>query len=132
MNLVTEPASEIVEWFSGSTVVEISHGLSGLRIVIAAPIDDDRFCEIHFPYPRAFQAIPESDMLSYWDQPLGSGRFLYRVSRGGWIERTSDHYFQVISSDINVSEWLVVTDTGLCVTILSSHAPHVREYGHAV
>jgi len=128
MKLVAEPQGPEIEWFRATEITEINYSLSGLRIVVAAAMDDDRFCEVHFAWPQAFQAIPESDMLSYWREPLGSGRFLYKVSSGGWVQRTEEHYFQVLSVPEPPSEWLVVADSGLVVTVLSADPPHLRTY----
>jgi hypothetical protein len=132
MNLIASPYSNGIDWFSGSTITEVSDTLSGLRIVVGAAWGDGRFCEIHFANARAFQSLAESDMLSYWQQPLTSRCFVYQVTAGGWLERVSDHYFQVASLDGDLHEWLIVADAGSVVTVLAAEPPHIRDYGHAV
>lgn len=112
----------------GSAVTEVTNTLSGLRVVLAAPAGIDRYVEFHFTNPRAFQAMDEGDMLEYWQSPLPIGYVLYRVTNGGWRERASGHYLSVTSALANVQEWLIVS-ADLCVSVMSSEAPNMREFG---
>jgi len=119
-----------LSWYDGSATTEITNSLSGLRLIVAAGGDDDRFVEVHFPYAKAFQVLDDSDMLEYWhkERPLGK-HILFQVLSGGWVQRTEGHYFQVTSSHQGMREWLLVTDAGPCVTIVSTYEPFVRHYG---
>ena len=131
MQLIAKPIGPEIDWFVATEITDIVYGTSGLRLIIRAARGDERFGEVSFSRPSAFQAIPESDMSSYWLTPLGSGRFAYHVLAGGWMQRTADHYFQVMSVPPTPTEWLVVADCGLVVTVLSAEPPSIRLCGCA-
>jgi hypothetical protein len=131
MQLIAKPFGPEIDWFVATEITDIAYGAGGLKLTIRAARGDDRFAEIAFSRVLAFQAIPESDMLSYWLTPLGSGRFAYSVATGGWMERTGEHYFQVMSVPPTPKEWLVVADCGLVVTVLSAEPPQIRLGGSA-
>ena len=101
---------------------------TGLRVVVASTEEFDSYVEFHFRQAHAFQALHERDMMSYWQEPLPTSHMLFRVLGGGWLERTSPDYFQVANS-LNSNEWLIVSDTGPCVTVIADKEPAVREYG---
>jgi hypothetical protein len=128
MHTSLEPAGPEFEWLSSSSITEVSSTSSGLRIVLAAPVDIDSYVEFHFSDPRAFQAMDEGDMLAYWHLALPGRYALYRVTAGGWRERSVGHYLNVTSALDNLHEWLVVS-SDLCISVISSVAPHAREFG---
>lgn len=37
--------------------------------------------------------------------------------------------FHITSAMDNMQEWLIVWDTGPCVTVVSAYEPHIREFG---
>jgi len=125
MQLHTKPIGSEISWFPGCDIVEISNSVSGLRVVVAATRDSDRFAEIHFESARAFQVLEEGDLLGYWDPPLTAKYLVYKVEAGGWRERVADHFLQ--STAPSMPEWLIVTEC-LCVNVLSACTPHIREY----
>jgi hypothetical protein len=96
--------------------------------VLAAPADIERYVELYFAGPRAFQVMDEGDMLVYWQPPRQLDHALYRVAAGGWCERTAGHYLNVTASLPNVHEWLVVS-SDLCVSVIAAEPPHMREFG---
>ena len=128
MHTVLEPKGPEFEWLGSSAITELSSTASGLRIVLAAPVDIDRYVEFHFSYARAFQAMDEGDMLGYWEPALPGRYALYRVTSGGWREHAEGHYLNVTSTLDNLQEWLVIS-SDLCVSVVSSDEPHVREFG---
>ncbi|WP_426701178.1 hypothetical protein ACPPVV_17695 [Rhodanobacter sp. Col0626] len=128
MHTSLEPAGPEFEWLGSSAIIEVSSTASGLRIVLAAPVDIDRYVEFHFSDPRAFQAMDEGDMLGFWEPALPGRYALYRVTSGGWRERSVGHYLNVTSTLGNMHEWLVVS-SDLCVSVISSDAPNLREFG---
>ena len=125
MKLATTPIGSEISWFPGCDIIEISHTVSGLRIVVAAARGTERFAEIHFEGARAFQVLDEGDLLGYWDPPLTAKYLVYRVDSGGWRERVQHHFLQ--SAPEKMPEWLIVTEC-LCVNVLSGCTPHIREY----
>ena len=130
MQTLLEPVGPEIEWLGGSDVTEITSSNSGLRIVLAAPEGVDRYLEIHFPFVRAFQAMDEGDMLSYWHSPLTTKHAIYGVKSGGWRDRVSGDYLHVTSALDSMQEWLIVSEC-LCVSVVSAYAPHFREFGNA-
>lgn len=130
MRTLLEPVGSELEWHRGSDIAEIHSTNSGLRIVVAAPEGVDRYLEIHFVFARAFQVMDEGDMLGYWQTPLTTGHALYKVTSGGWRERAAGQFLHVTASLDAMQEWLVVSEC-LCVSVISAHAPHVREFGDA-
>jgi hypothetical protein len=133
MDTVLKPVGEPLSWYPGSATIEVANTISGLRVVVAAGGEKDRFLEVHVPYARAFQVLDDSDMLEYWGpgQPLGT-HSVYRVMAGGWVDRTAGSYFHVTSTIEEMREWLVVSDAGPCVTFVSVYEPALREYGDGV
>ena len=130
MKAILAPHGNPVAWFRGASAIEITNSLSGLRIVVAAPNGEDQYLEVHFPYARAFQAMDEGDMLGYWEPGSTGSHLVFEVLSGGWLERAGPHYLHVTAAVGNTREWLVVSDD-LCVSVISSYEPHVREYGSA-
>jgi hypothetical protein len=128
MKAVLEPIGTQIEWFKGAAVTEIANTDSGLRIVLASPLGIDRYVEVHFPYVRAFQVMDQGDMAGYWGPALPGNHVLYKVDSGGWRERVAGHFLRVTSAMDKMTEWLVVSDD-LCVTVMSTYEPHVREFG---
>jgi hypothetical protein len=131
MRLIAQPQGPEIDWFIATEITNVHYDWPKLKIRIEAARGDGRFAEVCFSRVIAFQAIPEGDMSSYWLEPLGSGRFAYRVEAGGWLERTADHYFQVTSAPPTPTEWLVVADCGLVVTVLSAEPPSIGLCGSA-
>jgi hypothetical protein len=133
MDTVLEPVGEALSWYPGSATIEVANTISGLRVVVAAGGEKDRFLEVHVPFAKAFQVLDDSDMLEYWGpgKPLGT-HSVFRVKSGGWVDRVSGNYFHVTSAIPELREWLVVSDVGPCVTLISFYEPTLREYGSGV
>ena len=127
MKLLLELVHSPIDWYAGSATVEVVSTATGLRVVVASTEEFDSYVEFHFRQSHAFQVLYERDMMSYWQEPLPANHMLFRVLGGGWLERTSSDYFQVANS-LNSNEWLIVSDTGPCVTIIADKEPAVREY----
>ena len=133
MDTILEPVGEPLAWYPGSSTVEVINTFSGLRVVVAAGGEQDGFLEVHVPFAKAFQVLDDSDMLEYWSpgRPLGT-HSVYRVVSGGWIDRAAGNYFHVTSAIPELREWLVVSDAGPCVTLVSVYEPALRQYGDGV
>jgi hypothetical protein len=129
MQTILEPVGNKLTWYSGSATTEIISSNSGLRVVISSAVGTKLNVEIHFPYAKAFQVLDDGDMLEYWDKhrPLKQ-HVVYRVLSGGWLDRSRGHYFHVTSANEDMYEWLIVSDAGPCVTVISTYRPHIREY----
>lgn len=117
MKAILDPIGTEVEWSNDSAVTEIVNTHSGLRIVLAAPVEVDRYVEIHFPHVHAFQVMDEGDMLEYWMPPLPERFIAYKVISGGWRERVDGHLLNVTSALDHMQEWLIVS-ADLCITCL--------------
>ncbi len=128
MHTSLEPVGSEFEWLGSSAITEVTSTGSGLRIVLAAPVDVDRYVEFHFSDVRAFQAMDEGDMLEYWRAALPGRYALYRVTAGGWCSRVTGHYLNVTSTLDHMHEWLVVS-SDVCASAISAQAPHMREFG---
>jgi|SRR5690606_5213693 len=129
MKTITEPVGVEIAWFSGSTIAEVSNSDTGLRIVVQAAGRDGPYAEIHFPFVRALQVMDEGDMVGLIDADLSDRHVAFRVLSGGWRDAVSDRYLTISSAVDEFHEWLVVSDVGQMVSIISYYAPHVREYG---
>jgi hypothetical protein len=124
MRLLLEPVHEPIDWYAGSTTLEVISTQFGLRIVVASTEEFDSYVEFRFGNAHAFQVLHERDMMSYWEEPLPAKHMLFRVLGGGWLERATSDYFQVTNS-FSSNEWLIVSDTGPCVTVISDKEPNV-------
>jgi hypothetical protein len=127
MKLLLEPACEAIDWFPGSSMIEVLNTQSGLRVVVASTEELGFFTEFRFGNAHAFQVLHQRDMLSYWDKPIPPDRMLFRVMGGGWLERAAPHYLQEAAL-LNSCEWLIVADTGPCVTVIADKEPSVLTY----
>ncbi|MBD9370431.1 hypothetical protein [Xanthomonas sp. XNM01] len=129
MQVAMQPFGPAVDWFHGSAIVEVHHGVSGLRIVAAAPHGVDRYLEVHFAFANAFQVMDEGDMLDYWAPPYRpDGHLVHEVLEGGWRPRVQGRLLSITGAHDGLREWLVST-VDLCVSVIAAEAPHVREYG---
>ena len=129
MKTLTEPFGTEIDWFEGSTVAEISNSETGLRIVLVAAGGRGPYAEVHFPFVRAFQAMDEGDMVGLIDASLSGRHVVFRVLAGGWKDAVSDRYLMTSSGVPEFQEWLVVSDVGEMVSVISFYEPHVRQYG---
>jgi len=129
MKTLTEPVGIEIDWFDGSTIAEITNSETGLRIVLQAAGGAGPYAEVHFPFVRAFQAMDEGDMVGLIDTSLSNRHGAFRVLEGGWKDAVSNQYLKVSSAVSEFHEWLVVSDIGQMVSVISYYAPHVRQYG---
>ena len=129
MKTTTESVGIEIDWFSGSTVAEVTNSETGLRIVLQAPGRNGPYAEVHFPFARAFQVMDEGDMVGLIDASLSNRHVVYKVLAGGWKDMVSGQYLTVSSAVSEFHEWLVVSDIGQMVSVISYYTPHVREYG---
>ena len=129
MKTLTDPVGIEVDWFDGSTIAEIANSVTGLRIVLQAAGGNGPYAEVHFPFVRAFQAMDEGDMVGLIDASLSHRHVVYKVLAGGWRDAVSDKYLFVSVAIPEFHEWLVVSDIGQMVSVISYYTPHVREYG---
>jgi hypothetical protein len=129
MKTLTEPVGTEIDWFDGSTIAEITNSRTGLRIVIQAAGGEGPYAEVHFPFALAFQAMDEGDMVGLIDASLSAKRVAFRVLSGGWKDGVSDRYLMPSSGASEFREWLVVSDIGQMVSVISFYEPHVRQYG---
>lgn len=130
MKTLTEPVGTEVDWFDGSTIAEITHSETGLRIVVQAASGRGPYAEVHFPFVRAYQCMTEGDMAGMIDAQLSPRHLVFRVLSGGWKDAVSDRFLTVSGFIDDFREWLIVSDLGLMVSVISYHEPHVRQYGN--
>lgn len=130
MKTLTEPVGIEIDWFDGSTIAEITNSKTGLRIVLQAAGGGGHFAELHFPFARAFQAMDEGDMVGLIDASLSARHIVFRVLAGGWKDAVSDRFLMTSSGVSEFQEWLVVSDIGQMVSVISYYEPHVRQYGN--
>lgn len=131
MKTITESVGTEIDWFGGSTVAEVTNSKTGLRIVLQAAGHNGPYAEVHFPFVRAFQVMDEGDMVGLVDASLSNRHVAFKVLAGGWKDTVSGHYLTVSSAIAEFHEWLVVSDVGQMVSVISYYTPHVREYGAA-
>jgi hypothetical protein len=116
-----------------SDIVEMSYGLTGLRVVVsttAVEENKDVFLEFTFAAVRGFRYLDEGDLIRYWTSgAFEHGYHLFRVRAGGWRDQeiATPGMMIVSGSTENVSEWFVKTTNG-CLNVLSSGAPEIREF----
>ena len=127
MKLIIEPSHTPIDWYNGSATIEVHNGQSGLRIIVSSAEELDSNIQFQFGHVHAFQSLYERDMMSYWSEPLPKNHMLFRVLGGGWLERSSSDYLQATAS-FNSNEWLIVSDTGPCISVISDKPPQVIEY----
>lgn len=106
--------------------------MSGLRVVVSAPIGSDEFVEFFFPGANAFQALQNCDHLAYWGHDdFKTKHLIYEMLEGGWRDHVGEHYMQVLNTHReDQSEWLVVA-TEYCVSVVSGSPPLIRSFGAA-
>jgi hypothetical protein len=129
MKTLTEPVGAEIDWFDGSTVAEVANSNTGLRIVVQAAGGYGPYAEVHFPFVRAYQAMDEGDMVGLIDAELSPKHIVFRVLAGGWKDAVSDRFLMTSSGASEFREWLVVSDIGDMVSVISYYDPHVRQYG---
>lgn len=129
MEIVALPFSEAFEWSDAASITELTFGMSGLRLVVSAPLGSDAFVEIYFPGANAFQTLQNCDHLAYWgDKAFMTKHLIYQMVKGGWRDRVGDHYMQVLNVNRErQSEWLVVGGEH-CVSVVSGSEPMVRSF----
>ena len=128
MNIEVVPFGQTYEWSNAASITELSYGQSGLRVVVSAPIGSDAFVEIFLPGANAFQVLPNADHLGYWgNQCFETKHLVYKFVKGGWLARVGEHYMQVLKTDLNQSEWLIVS-TDHCVSVVSGSEPLIRPF----
>lgn len=130
MKIVALPHGEQYEWSDAGSITELTFGLSGLRIVVSAPVGSDEFVEFFFPGANAFQTLQNCDHLAYWDHDeFQTKHLIYQMLEGGWRDRVGEHYMQVLNTQRKAqSEWLVVA-TEYCVSVVSGKPPFIRSFG---
>ena len=129
MKTITESVGIEIDWFSGSTVAEVTNSETGLWIVLQAAGRDGPYAEVHFPFARAFQVMDEGDMVGLIDASRSNRHVAFKVLAGGWKDMVSGQYLSVSGAVSEFHEWLVVSDVGQMVSVISYYTPHVREYG---
>ena len=129
MEIVAFPYGDKYEWSGAASITELTFGLSGLRIVVSAPIGNDAFIEIFFPDANAFQALQNCDHLAYWGHEcFQSGHLIYQMVNGGWRDRAGDNYMQILNYNRERNtEWFVVA-TEYCVSVVSGSEPMIRSF----
>lgn len=129
MKIVALPVGEPIEWSDAASVTEFTFGLSGLRVVVSAPIGSDDFVEFFFPGINAFQVLQNCDHLAYWGHADFKTKHLaYQMVEGGWRDRVGDNYMQVLNTQReSQTEWLIVA-TEFCVSVVSGSKPLVRPF----
>ncbi len=129
MEIISKAFGNEYGWASIGSITEFSYGLSGLRVVVSGPINDDSFIEIYFPGANAFQFLMECDCLPYWsNNNFTTNHIVYEVISGGWRDRVKEHYMHVLNADSkSQSEWLITTCEH-CVGVISGSPPIIREF----
>jgi|GEM_PF-6362569 len=129
MEIVALPFGEEYEWSDSGSLTELTFGMSGLRLVVSAPIGSASFVEVYFPGANAFQTLQNCDHLAYWgDKAFMTKHLIYLMIKGGWRDRVGEHYMQVLNTNRDKqSEWLVVA-TEYCVSVVSGSEPLVRSF----
>jgi hypothetical protein len=129
MKIQTEPFGKEYDWRNYASITELSYALSGLRLVVSAPIDKDDYVEIFFPDVQAFQVLRENDYLEYWKHSgFRSNHLIYKMICGGWRDRVGSNYLQITNAyKDDYSEWLII-GTEDCVNVVSASEPLVRNF----
>ena len=133
MKFEVEPYGNKYRFDQESDIVEISYGITGLRLTVVASTTafTSIYLDVHFDNIFGFRFLDEGDLIAYWESDsFKSNHHIYQIMSGGWLtgESLPDGILSVTSS-IEPQEWLIATTNG-CITVLGNE-PIIRELSNA-
>jgi hypothetical protein len=113
-----------------SSIVEVLHSQSGLRVIVSTWIDsiNETFLEVYFRHAHGYRLLDEGDLIAWWKtDKFQTHHHVYEVTNGGWLHgEASEPGILDVSRGLQFREWFIAT-TNYCMNVLSALPPDIKD-----